>query len=108
MSLYHLLWIIPLAAFGGHILISFIGTNYTRERESAIYHKGYTDGVNNTLKLNELLEHPTEKLNKKIKIALEQELDVPDLDDAELDKYLTKRFGGKDYIYSTDLDKSLF
>lgn len=108
MSLWHLLWIIPLAMFGGHILIEFVATNSTSERESRIYSQGYTDGVNNTLKLNELLEHPTEKLNKKIKIALEQELDVPDLDDAELDKYLTRRFGGRDYIYSTDLDKSLF
>ena len=108
MSLWHLLWIIPLAAFGGHMLIEFVATNSRCERESSIYHEGYTDGVNNTLKLNGLLEHPTEKLNKKIKIALEQELDVPDLDDMELDKYLMKRFGGRDYIYSTDLDKSLF
>lgn len=108
MSLWHLLWIIPLAAFGGHMLIEFVATNSICERESSIYRKGYTDGVNNTLKLNELLEHPTENLNKKIKIALEQELYVPDLDDAELDKYLTRRFGGRDYIYSTDLDKSLF
>lgn len=108
MSLWHLLWIIPLAAFGGYILIEFVATNSRCERESSIYRKGYTDDVNNTLKLNELLEHPTEKLNKKIKIALEQELDVPDLDDAELDKYLTRRFSGRDYIYSTDLDKSLF
>ena len=108
MSLWHLLWIIPLAMFGGHIMIELVATNSICERESSIYRKGYTDGVNNTLKLNELLEHPTENLNKKIKIALEQELYVPDLDDSELDKYLTRRFGGRDYIYSTDLDKSIF
>lgn len=112
ISALHLFWIIPISIMVSIVFTGLVNINSKCEKESRIYREGYSAGVHNTTKLYKLENcEPIEpiKYNKKIKFAVEQELMVPDnLDDAELNRYLMKRFNGRDYIYSENLDKSLF
>lgn len=111
ISILNLFWIAPVCIVVGGILVRIIWLKNNNRNENYAYAEGYNAGVNNTTKLYELSnsEETFGKFNKKIKFAVEQELNVPsNLSDVELDMYLMKRFNGKDYIYSEDLNKSLF
>lgn len=97
MSLWHLLWIVPITMFVGYTIINFISINCRHEEKTEIYQEGYNHGysnaINNFIKLEKLenseVENISTNYDRVIKFAVEQELNVPNnLDDAELDKYL--------------------